>query len=490
MTFRICSIIIATLAFALPCAAQASTITFSGDVLTYTAAAGETNHVTFTLGVADYECGTRPAPCLDVIEAGEVTIAFPAARCADDGYGTVECDAPVSIVANMGDRDDSVFDWNGPSTIDGGAGNEVTLEGRGGADVIKGGPGNDALFGGDDADRLEGGDGDDYFEGFGGLSPTEPVSTGGTDVYVGGGGKDFLDYAGRTEPLNITLDGVADDGAAGEADNVGADVEQVRGGNGADTMVGGPGPNWLDGWDGDDTVRGGGGDDSLFGRNGVDGVAGEDGQDTIEGGDGDDTVDGGTGIDVLYGDELQVCIPSDCATGRDTIAARDGADESVYCGPGLDVATIDAGDRVPEYGDEICEQVSRSTAPGGGTGGGGTGGGTTPGSPGAGGAADLLAPRISGLRAGTLRGRRSVTLRYTLSEAATVTFRLQRKAGRRWVRVRGTLRDAGEAGANRKRFTGRLAGRRLRRGTYRLIATARDATGNTGPAVRATLRVR
>lgn len=200
---------------ALPGAAHAATVSFTGGVLTYAAAPGETNNVGLTLGTQDFSCDTRPAPCVDVLESGEASItSFPRDRCAEDGIRSVECDVPVSVVANLGDRDDALFDWEGPSTINGGAGNEVVLDGRGGADTINGGPGNDALFGGDGNDTLNGGDGNDFFEGFGGLSATDPVSTGGTDVYVGGPGKDFLDYAGRTEPMSISIDGVANDGAA------------------------------------------------------------------------------------------------------------------------------------------------------------------------------------------------------------------------------------------------------------------------------------
>lgn len=514
---------VAAAALALPAAAQAATISFAGGVLTYTAAPGETNNVSLTLGTADYSCTARGvAPCIDVLESGEASItSFPPDRCAEDGMGTVECEVPASVVVNLGDRDDALFDWEGPSTINGGAGNEVVLDGRGGADAINGGPGNDALFGGDGNDTLNGGDGNDFFEGFGGLSATDPVSTGGADVYVGGPGKDFLDYAGRTEPMSISIDGVADDGAAGEADNVGLDVEQLRGGNAADAISGSNDANWLDGGDGDDVLRGGAGDDFLFGHNGDDRVSGEDGQDTIEGGDGSDTVDGGGGIDTLHGDKVQVCIPSDCASGRDTILARDGTDETVTCGPGEDSATLDAADRIPASGRDVCEHVDRAAAGDGGASGGGGGGGgssdsggasgsgsgassavggasSTAGSSGAGGAVagsapDVLVPQLQRLRAGNLRRGRSTTVRYTLSEAATVTLKVERRVKTRekvrWIKVRGTLRRQGRPGNNMTRFDGRLQGRRLKPGHYRLVAVARDAAGNQGPPRRATFRV-
>jgi hypothetical protein len=82
---------------------------------------------------------------------------------------------------------------------------------------------------------------------------------------------------------------------------------------------------------------------------------------------------------------------------------------------------------------------------------------------------------------------------YALDEAAVVTFTVQRAVRRRgrtrYVRVRGSLTHAGAAGGNRLRFSGRLPGRSLKRGRYRLVALPTDAAGNTGRAVRASFRV-
>jgi Ca2+-binding RTX toxin-like protein len=458
-------------------AAQAATAGVSGGVLTFQASPAETNNVTVALTAF---CDSGAPTCVEVQDAG--ASITPGPGCVDDGFsGAVECVAPASVVAYLGDRDDAFFDDSGgPSAIYGEGGNDNPLHGRDGNDVISGGPGNDALFGGEGADTLDAGDGDDYLEGFGGLSPTDPVSTGGTDVYIGGPGKDFLDYAGRTEPMTITLDGAAGDGAAGEGDNVGADVEQVRGGNGTDTIVGNAASNWLDGWDGNDTLRGGGGEDSIFGRRGDDALFGEDGQDTLEGGDGNDAVDGGAGVDTLYGDELQTCIPSDCATGMDTIAARDGYADNVICGPGSDAAVLDALDVLSSAASDACEAVDSQAA-----GAGEVDDGVAP--------ADSVAPRITSLKAGRLRVRRSVTIRFALSEAAKITLRVERRVRRRgvtrYVRVSGSIRRQAVAGANRVRFNGRLAGKRLRVGRYRLVLVAVDAAGNRTPPKRVGLRV-
>ena len=55
--------------------------------------------------------------------------------------------------------------------------------------------------------------------------------------------------------------------------------------------------------------------------------------------------------------------------------------------------------------------------------------------------------------------------------------------------MRGSFKDAGEAGGDSLRFSGRLGGRRLKRGLYRLIALPVDAAGNTGNAVLVRFRI-
>lgn len=89
---------------------------------------------------------------------------------------------------------------------------------------------------------------------------------------------------------------------------------------------------------------------------------------------------------------------------------------------------------------------------------------------------------------------------FTLSEAATVTFTVERSArgvrkGRscvkpprrprkgakacvRWVKVRGSFVRSGQPGANKFRFMGRMGGKALKRGSYRLTAVAKDAGSN------------
>jgi hypothetical protein len=100
---------------------------------------------------------------------------------------------------------------------------------------------------------------------------------------------------------------------------------------------------------------------------------------------------------------------------------------------------------------------------------------------------------------------------YKLSEPALVTFTAERptrgiKRGRkcvkrprrpprharpcaRYVAVRGSFAQNGAAGLNGLRFMGRLKGRSLPRGNYRLVVSAVDAAGNRSTPVRRPFRI-
>jgi hypothetical protein len=133
-------------------------------------------------------------------------------------------------------------------------------------------------------------------------------------------------------------------------------------------------------------------------------------------------------------------------------------------------------------------------------------------------AADSAAPRLTGLSAKprSFRTRRragvaaGTTVRFTLSEAATVRLGVERAtAGRRvgggcvrqtranrsrracvrYVVVRGVLTRKLAAGAARVRFDGRLGGKRLATGRYRLVLVGTDAAGNASLARRTAVRI-
>ena len=164
-----------------------------------------------------------------------------------------------------------IIGLGGNDTINGAGGNDILCGGEG-FDTVLGGPGFDALRGdeqgdfldgGDQADVMSGGDGNDWLD-------AGPGTSAG-DELVGGPGTDVADYSSRpTAPLAITLDNVADDGAAGEGDNVRSDFEIVHGGAGNDRLVGSTGANDLHGGAGDDALDGGFGTDLLDGGPGTD----------------------------------------------------------------------------------------------------------------------------------------------------------------------------------------------------------------------------
>jgi Ca2+-binding RTX toxin-like protein len=80
----------------------------------------------------------------------------------------------------------------------------------------------------------------------------------------GGAGVDSVYYWDHTEPVTASIDGVSgNDGSAGEGDTIGADVENLYGGDGDDTLTGSDRDNWLNGGDGDDVISGGAGNDEI-----------------------------------------------------------------------------------------------------------------------------------------------------------------------------------------------------------------------------------
>ncbi|MEA2734918.1 MAG: hypothetical protein QOE14_1369 [Humisphaera sp.] len=215
-------------------------------------------------------------------------------------------------------------------------GTGITVLGKGGNDRIEirandswgmrgnfdGGNGNDSLFGGSYNDTLLGGAGDDLLDG-----------RGGPDLMKGGAGSDLVDYSARTAGVAVGIGTLADDGEAGEKDNVYNDIEKVRGGKGNDRLNGSAGPNVLYGGAGNDVLLGNGGADALFGEAGNDSLDGGDANDYLDGGSGNDTLRGGGGIDKFFGWD-----------GNDIFYTRDGNKETVSGGNGTDKAQRDAFD--------------------------------------------------------------------------------------------------------------------------------------------------
>jgi hypothetical protein len=359
--------------------ADASEINYANGVVTFTAAPGEYNSTLVSTSEYSTTCGPVAAPCLTVNDRSRIT-AYGACWVVNSSFNsdTAACPVPDRVVANVGDRDDSYWDWDGPSTINGGDGTDIPLQGNGGDDAVNGGAGNDVLQGDGGDDALDGGPGDDRLDGIPGGYPDESISY-GRDTYTGGGGGDSVTYEGRTEDLSLSPDGVANDGAAGEGDNIGPDVTAVYGGHGNDRLTGNAYRNLLSGGDGADELSGGDRDDHLVGGSGPDRLSGDAGQDLLGGQEGDDVLIGGPDVDRFYGDEITACIAESCPSGEDRIDARDGTTEVINCGPGTDSVVADTTDQIYDsgYRSDQCEAVDAA----GGVAGGGSagGGGSTPG---------------------------------------------------------------------------------------------------------------
>ena len=121
----------------------------------------------------------------------------------------------------------------------------------------------------------------------------------------------------------------------------------------------------------------------------------------------------------------------------------------------------------------------------------------------------LGALRLSRLSVAPRRFRGGTRFRFRLSAPAMVTFSILRTApGRRAKgqcrrpsrRLRshrrcirhvgvGNFSAAGKRGRNRKRFSGRLNGRRLRAGSYRAVVVASSATGSRSRAKRVRFKI-
>ncbi len=201
--------------------------------------------------------------------------------------------------------------------------------GLAGPDTMAGGNGSDALCGGLGTDLLSGG--------------------GGADLLIGGADVDIASYASVSQPLTITLDNLANDGRAGEGDNV--QTESVIGGSAADRITGSAAANGLLGKGGNDVIDGGSGNDSVVGGDGNDTVSGGDGNDQVRGDAGNDILSGGSGNDRIEGNAGKNKF--DGGDGNDTLIGGSGKD-TFKCGAGKDTVVASKKDKVARD----CETVT------------------------------------------------------------------------------------------------------------------------------------
>lgn len=136
-------------------------------------------------------------------------------------------------------------------------------------------------------------------------------------------------------------------------------ADLMTGGAGDDLIRGGRGNDSLFGQGGNDRIYGGPGRDRLWGGPGDDVLRGDRGNDRLSGGPGSDRILGGPGADVLIGVVGEDAFNTGAdgkqsgGAGDDVIYARDGDQDTINCGPGYDVAYVDA----VEDGVYDCEKV-------------------------------------------------------------------------------------------------------------------------------------
>ena len=290
----------------------------------------------------------------------------------DDGDFIDFQHAPVGITVSLNNKPDDGAACPGPSCEgDNVKGDIESIAGTAFNDNFTGNGGSNSFDPSGGVNTAFGGGGDDFlFEG------------GGKDDFSGGKGFDLMSYQRDDLGVDVTLDGLPNDGPPGNHDNIRPDVEGVDGGQGGDRLVGNAGPNFLRGGTGGDTVNGGAGNDTLQDGNSS---ATPNGSDTLIGGPGVDIADyqfsngnltlsldgkrndtsvggGSVGIDNIHADVENVLggLGNDHITGNpkanrlvgadgnDTLAGLGGNDvllpgageDDVKGGPGRDVASF------------------------------------------------------------------------------------------------------------------------------------------------------
>lgn len=410
--------------------ARNSVVYLDGDVVRYIAVAGENNNVTLSSGTVPSglsspptttgsiitDTATQPAagPGCTVMSATQVGCPnyFAASVAISTGDGNDSVTAGTGTMAqtiDVGEGDDSLITTQSAPTraLFGGPGNDIVRGDKSTSEVVSGGDGidtveytylyfagvsvslddldNDGLFGyetdnvmtdvenvvgtgygdtltgSDSANVLNGGHGDDSLDG--GL---------GADTFQGGTGSDTVTYAPRVEELDLSIDGLANDGANDENDNIGTDVENLVGGDNNDSIVGSAGANTIRGGPGDDSVtpspgdvlNGGSGVDTVdissysaaatMSLDGVDndshGNAATDFENLI-GGSGNDTLTGNSSANEITGGPGSDTV--DGSAGDDTLLLRDGIVDQALCSDGTDQATVDLVDALFD-----CETVN------------------------------------------------------------------------------------------------------------------------------------
>ena len=250
------------------------------------------------------------------------------------------------------DGDDILTGANASDYLFGGAGND-TLNGGGGAakDYLYGGDGNDILISSKTADHvIDGGNincpiAATVFANY--TSPTYSLATTCKAATATSNGTDTLDFSNRlaNEPVDCRLSVVPGAlvvcGIAGQHIQW-ANIRNLRGGAGGDTLYGDNNDNAIWGGLGDDHIYGMGGNDTLYGENGDDTIYGGNAGNTsiavvpatspITYYSDNDYISGGAGTNLLYG-----------GVGSDLIDSASAADTVDCGGQQADLAVLASG---------------------------------------------------------------------------------------------------------------------------------------------------
>ena len=261
------------------------------------------------------------------------------------GQDVLDAHGAPQVNAYGQEGSDRVIGGNGADNLYGDGG-EDSADGN---DIVLGGGGRDSIYGGGGSDRLSGGDEDDYLRGEkgndvvaggdGSDSIYSEAGADGSDDVTGGPGTDTAGYSSRQQPVRVSLDGKANDGAEGEDDRIRTDVERLSGSGKDDVLVGNGANNSLYGNAGADVLKGLGGNDTLYP---------DDGEDTSYGGAGDDYLSNSIGMDRLFGEGGDDSLSAGSAEdGRDVFSGGSGNDSISYSARVLAVTidvTTDSGD--------------------------------------------------------------------------------------------------------------------------------------------------
>ena len=337
----------------------------------------------------------------DVVDGGTGTDTVDEERNADFTLtdtslkiGLLETDTLIDIeqadlAGGDGNNDIDALAFTGPTTLDGGAGNDE-ITGTNNADSILGGPGADTVFGRGGTDVINTGTGNDNIDA--GSGDDTITGSFGNDTIDGSTGFDtlnegFSSTTNKTFSMSNTATVFTDNGVNQGTDAISglerANIVMLAGNNavflgefgGQATVIGGTGNDRIAGGKNNDILDGGAGFDVLrvitdnatlsltntqmvaegldlhsnFEAAELDGdgsaqnfnATGFNGRTTMRGGAGNDTLQGGTNVDVLFGDAGNDRLEGN--NGNDQLTGGPGAD-TLLGGNGNDAADSDLND--------------------------------------------------------------------------------------------------------------------------------------------------